>query len=290
MVKETKKLALLLEKQKRLEWDLDNDLPWEALATHLPLLPMDGLPLPESITANERLALSQFLGIMAIAAIAEHESILGVLKTRCMAGISPSMLPITEQFFKEESKHSAAFARYIRHFAQKQGIPISFLEKVLPKLGRKSWTTRAFVLNHSLGGNAIWHLVQATELESIDLYRYLKNSHETLEPLYLALNRLHYEEETRHISVPPLILARANGRKLDRKFSRWFHLFWAFRQFLRLGRLREIQAEHPFFKKTYSALQKLSLRQRLSLFYHIQIYIFSGRRLHTQLQGVTYEN
>jgi hypothetical protein len=287
MAEQAKKLEALLERQKNLEWDLDHDLPWESLNPSLPLLPLETLAVPSSLTSDERLALSQFLGLMAIAAIAEHENILGVIREKCTPRISASLLPLAEQFFKEEAKHSDAFFRYVSSFAQRLNIPMESLKKILPRLAESSWITRAFLVNHFFGGRAIWHLVQATELESIDLYRYLKTSGGVIEPLYFDLNRLHYEEETRHISVPPLILAAAKkdrGEKFDRKFARALHLIWAFFQFFRLGHLRSLRTEHPFFRDVHAAYQKMSFRQKLALFRHTQIYILGGRRLHTQLE------
>lgn len=287
-----KKLESLLTQQKAQEWNLDTDLDWGSFHSQLPLLPLKGLPIPITMTPQERLALSQFLGVVVISAIGSHESILGLLKEECTKNISEPLLPLTEQFFAEESKHSAAFSRYIALFAEKIAVRIESLRKVLPSLQRNSWVTGAFLVNQRLGGNAIWNLVQTTELESIDLYRYLESAREAVEPLYLELNRLHHEEETRHISVPPLILASLNGTRssFDRKFARVLHLVWAMRQLLRFRHLRSLQKESPFFSEVYAAFRKLSFAQKISIVQHIQLYLLSGRRLHTLLRGTSNEN
>ncbi len=285
------KYERILNEQRRHEWDAETDIPWTQLDVTRPLLPLDRLELGQALTCErERLVVSQFLGLVLIQAIAQHEAILGVIRDRCVASIvrrhelGPGATALLEQFFEEEAKHSGAFARYVSEFASVQGFPEATLTSLLPKYSRDSWFTKLFLLNSRLGGNAVWHLVHLTELESIDLFRYLRatDPDAQVEPVYFALNRLHYEEEVRHISVPPLVLNFSASRfwkNFNRRLAQTSHVLWSVVQLRRLGKLRHGASAHPFFTDLRSAYAKITWGQYLSVLRSLFTYIWSGRRV-----------
>jgi len=277
----------MLRTQKAQEWHIDGNVPWTKLDVRQPLMPTS-LFRHSTLTENEWVALAQLLGLMSIAAISQHEAVMGAIEQQSLNGVdlghesAGNLKPLLDQFFREESKHSEAFARYIELFAKQKGIDLSDLKRLLPQLPRTSWITRGFLFLNWLGGNAIWHLVQMTELESIDLYRFLLDSGANVEPLFLELNRLHYEEEVRHISVPALVL-QAKGpspaRRLNLVAARLLHSLWAIGQFRRLYQLRRLRHVHPFFAELYTGCTKLSFRLIASSLTSIHSYVLSGRRL-----------
>lgn len=282
----------MLQQQKENGWALDTDIPWNTLQISAPLLPLDLLfqKVP-GLTAEERLAISQFLGLMAVKAIAEHEHLLGVIQSQCTTRVaeavdaSEGMRPLMERFFEEEKKHSAAFSQYITEFTQKAGIAPSDLETVLPKFSANSLFTKFALLNNALGGNAIWHLIQITEHESIDLYRFLKETSVEIDPLYFTLNRLHYEEEIRHISFPPLVirLAKPKSQKFNQKFARLLHAVWMVTQFVRLRHISSLKNKHFFFNSLHSAQKKVKLRQCFSFLLNTGLVILRGQRFSVRI-------
>jgi hypothetical protein len=277
------------------EWDLERDVPWQAIDSQKPLIPLDSLfsKIP-GITPEERVALSQLLGLMTVKAIGEHEHVLSAIREHCERHVNPNVPNVEDlkllmnQFFSEEAKHSAAFARYVSTFAQDAGISLSDLNQILPTFSARSWFTKIILWNGRLGGNAAWHLMQLTEHESVDLFRYLKTIDNTIDPLYYNLHRLHYEEELRHISFPPIIIRQGNFRKstqqLNSRFARGVHAFWMLVQFMRLSHIHRLRNRHPFFAALQSAKQKIGWRRYLTFLFHAGNVVLKGQRFSTRIQ------
>lgn len=261
--------------QEEKQWDLERDLPWASLDATRALLP-DCRALADALTLTpaEELACSQLLGLMAVQAISEHEKILGVVRDLCwrrpLARIDAGddVVKLGEQFFKEEAKHSLAFARYVETFAQGRGIDAASLHAVLPSYRARSWSTAAFVLNSLLGGRAIWWLVMITEEESLALFRDIRSRKAEVEPLFFALNQQHFEEEIRHSSYAPLMLRMLGTSRADFLLAETLHRVWVLRQLLRLRRLGRSTETSGFYADLRSVLakfQRLPWRHRLAL-------------------------
>ncbi len=269
-----------MTQNKSLGWELEKDIDWKSLDTSKPLLPLEPLGVERfSLDKNQKLVLSQFLGLMAIRAIAQHEEILGVIRSQCTQRLNASA-ELT-RFFEEEAKHSAAFDKYVETFAKIQGIRIDSLKKILPRFSKHSWLTKIFLLNNAFKGDAIWQLVHITELESIDLYRFLRDSGMDLEPVFRELNRLHYEEEIGHISIPPMVLnsLRGSGKRTSSWFPRVLHALWGISQFRHLWHLKALRQEHVFFCDLDEVCKKISVIEMSGLFKAIYLYVISGKRI-----------
>lgn len=261
--------------QEEKQWDLERDLPWDAFETTRPLLP-DCRALAEALalTPAEELACSQLLGLMAVQAISEHEKILGVVRELCWRrplarlDAGEDVVKLGEQFFKEEAKHSLAFARYVETFARGRGIGVEELRAVLPSYRARSWSTGLFLLNSLCGGRAIWWLVMITEEESLALFRDIRSRKAEIEPLFYALNQHHFEEEIRHSSYAPLMLRMLGTSRLDFLLAEALHRVWVLRQLFRLRRLRrgsETSGFHAELRSVLAKFQRLPWRRRLAL-------------------------
>lgn len=272
----------LLQEEK--QWDIDTDIPWASLDPTKPLLPrVPAFTAALGLTADEELAFSQVLGLMAVQAISEHEKVLGAVKERCWTkplsgvGTPDDVAHLGEQFFREEAKHAEAFGRYVAGYAAALGVELADLKSILPTYDRDSLTTRLFALNSALGGRAMWWLVMITEEESLALFRRLRDAEGDVDPLFYELNRQHFDEEIRHMSYAPLMLRHLSSgawpfqryiMQFDYLTAEVLHVAWLLKQMTRLKRVHLLRAKHPAFARLSDVMRKfeaLSWTHRLGM-------------------------
>ena len=268
----------MLRLQEAKEWDLETDIRWDSHRVASPLLPeCDEIGFKYDMTGREKLVFSQFLGLMAVQAISQHERILADMQESCWRrpllkiNSNRDYIDLGEQFFKEEAKHSRAFAKYVEVFSSHQNIDLESLKSVLPEY-KFSWLAKIFKLNSILGGRAIWWLVMITEEESLSLFRKIRDYKGSVDPLFYQLNELHFQEEIRHTSYAPLMLRElTNGRgrllmKFDYILASTLHKIWIGSQIRRLKRISKLDKANPFFntlQDVYKKFRVLSLRKKV---------------------------
>ncbi len=112
-------LRAQIQSQKDHSWDLERDVPWEkGIDKECFLLPLDedSIVFPGA-SAEQRLALSQYTGLVINATISEMEAVIHKLKDSAWRSVlksypvNPEMIELGELFFSEEGKHSELFSR-----------------------------------------------------------------------------------------------------------------------------------------------------------------------------------
>lgn len=265
-------LANQIQRQLRHAWDLEKDLPWaDGIDFQRPFLPLDAdaIAFPGT-NPEQRLALSQFLGLVINSTISEMESVIHRLKDSAWQRtieqypVNPEMKKLGELFFSEENKHSAMFDRYNQIFCDTHGIPIEQMARLLPKAfgSRFLGMTQK---NANDGGMAFWWVVATVEEVSIQLYRDLDRHREAVDPLYYWLHRRHLEEESRHRNYAFLMLelyrqAQPTGlrallhRKLDLVLAQIFSAGWVLSELSKIFESEKMKDDHPFFATLASCL------------------------------------
>jgi hypothetical protein len=268
--------------QQKSSWDLSRDLNWDQFDISKPLFPLsNNFAEALQLTAQEQIALSQLIGIMAAQAISQHERVMQTAKESCWTkpaiqrAMDPDLKELGEEFFQEESKHADAFAQYVCRFADAKGLKSQDLQAYLPTYDEDSILARLMKLNSKLGGRAIWWLVMLTEEESVSIFKLLRRESANIEPVYLNLHRLHYEEEIRHMSYAPMMLrffskSASWMAKLVSTFDFAFmylaHATWVLLQFLRVKRLKSYSGSNAFLCDLQSVFRKIDAIPRASLF------------------------
>ncbi|MEW6056787.1 MAG: hypothetical protein AB1540_09240 [Bdellovibrionota bacterium] len=269
-------LIKMVELQKATQWDLEKAIDWQLpIDLNKPLVPLDekALFFPGA-GKEERLAISQMMGLVIAAAICEMEESLIRLRSvgwdqlAAKYPVNPEFVELGEQFFAEEEKHSEAFRRYLKKFADTAGIEFEVLREVLPVIES---TKTEFILrkNLELGGYSFWWIVAQVEQEFLLLYNALAPFKQSLEPLYFDIHRKHFEEEARHASFPYLLLELLITRsthplnlvhqKADLMVSQLLQAMWTVNSLSRLKKLKKIKQKHPLFDallKVYPLFEK----------------------------------
>jgi hypothetical protein len=259
------KIARLLYVQKARGIDFDRDINWsQSIDLSKSLLPLDtNAILFPNANPQQRLVISQLMGLIVAATISELEDVAIQLKIPTWENVlrkypvNPEIYELGKHFYEDEKKHSLAFKRYIDLFAESVNIDPADLKKFLPK-GSKSLTSKMYKLNSLAGGMAVWWLIAAVEEESILIFDYMKNMKEDVDPLYYQLHKCHHEEEVRHKSYASIMLqinqdfARSPQallfKKLDFIVAEVLNITWTFNQLLKIKQLKKLSNHHPFFK------------------------------------------
>ena len=196
------KLAKQITVQRKLNWDLEQDINWsqgvDMSKTFLPLGEIEEL-FPDA-SLEQFIALSQWLGLAVNCAISEAEDALPELKQKVWRDVldefpvNPEMYELGEMFFEEEAKHSKAFKRYQSTFCQSQGIDPEVLDLILPKYYGTFYQS-AVTSNALSGGHMFWWVVAEIEEVSISIYKNIHQDRELIDPLFYELHRKHLEEE-----------------------------------------------------------------------------------------------
>lgn len=258
-------MARQIQTQLKHAWDLEKSFDWSrSIDTQLPLVPLDEQAiLFPGAGQEERLAISQAMGLIIAACICEMEESLLRLRHECWdevharLPVNPEFRQLGDLFFEEERKHSTAFRRYMEKFAHALGIELQDLERILPRIER---TKSEFLLRRNIrgGGLSFWWIVAIVEQEFLNLHRCIHPFREKLEPFYVEIHRKHFEEEARHASFPYLVLellAERGGRrpmnflhvKGDLAFAQVLQTCWAVDSLRKVKNVRDLQHKHPFF-------------------------------------------
>lgn len=270
--------------QRRLAWDLESGIPWE-LGVDMGkfFLPLDecNIAFPGA-SAEQRLALSQFMGLVVNATISEMEDALPKLKSTGWANVlreypvNPEMTELGEIFFDEEAKHARAFNRYLDVFCNETGVDKPDLDALLPK-AFGSYFQKAITANALAGGHAFWWVVASVEEVSISLYEHVYKNRAHIDPLYYELHRRHLEEEARHanyaflmlnvINKRPASIRRLLHKKFDFVISQIVGAPWIITELYKFMNVKRLKGVHPFFDVLASCIplyEKLSRRELMN--------------------------
>ncbi len=264
-------LRAQIRSQLKHRWDIEKDIDWKTpvdTSRYLVPLDRDAVVFPGA-SAEQRLALSQLLGLLLNATIGEMED--AILKLRDVAWeqclrvrpVNPEMLALGDLFFEEESKHSATFARYIDKFCESTGVPKDALDQILPKIFG-SHLIKATQDNARKGGFAFWWIVAATEEVSVEVYRHLRAHEKSIEPLFYSIHRRHLEEEARHrnyaflmldlIYSQPGSITQKIRRKTDSLRAQALTTAWVLAEMTKVLEVGRLRNKHPFFEVITSCL------------------------------------
>lgn len=268
-----------LEKQASLQrdhtWDLETDISWSrGVDLSKYFLPLDAQSLVFPGLAKEaRRTLSQFLGIVVNATIAEMEGVIDRVRDPAWDNllrrypVNPEMRELGDLFFAEERKHARAFGRYIETFCATSGVKRESLERLLPK-AQGSRFLSVVRANAGQGGFAFWWVVAAVEEVSVQIYQMMHKHEAGIDPLYFQVHRRHLEEEARHKGYAFLMLELAQTspagwrekllRKTDLVLAQTLTAGWVMAELHKVYDARALKDEHPFFASLAQSLEHLA--------------------------------
>lgn len=275
-----------IARQKKHAWDLEKSIDWEKgvdASKYLLPIDQDAVAFPGA-SPEQKLALSQLLGLVINSTIAEMEDVITKLRDTAWMRVlksypvNPEMWELGELFFEEERKHSLAFARYNLMFAETLGIDPEKLDQIIPK-AYGSVFLKAVTANARSGGHAFWWVVASVEEVSIELYRQLHVHKHKIDPLFHEVHLKHMEEESRHHNYAFLMLEVINQRestlfqkwykKFDLLFAQFFQTGWILAELHKVFNAEKLKREHPFFEviagclPLFEKLSKVELAKRL---------------------------
>lgn len=254
-----------LKIQQDRAWDLERDFPWAGgidLSKPFAALDKQAMFFPQA-SYQQKVIISQYLGLVVASIISEFEVILTRLKKEAWDipskkyPVNPEFLALGEEFFIEEHKHSQAFERFIRLFAETVNVGYDELLSTLPRFNHQYLDT-LYKTNARLGGTGVWWVVAAVEEMSILIYMDLRKHQAELDPLYLTLHRRHFEEETRHASFAFMMLELLQNRnrqlhstlvkKTDFMVNELITINWLLSELVScLPQILRLRKRHPFF-------------------------------------------
>lgn len=264
-------LSLQINRQKKYAWDVDRDIPWNlGIDKSRYLLPLDenAIAFP-GIGQEQRLALSQLVGLIVNATIAEMENAIDRVRDHGWIDylrrfpVNPEMEALGALFFAEELKHARLFKRYNAHFCDQMGIEPDLLHRILPKLFGSRFID--IVTNNAKGGgHAFWWIVAIVEEASIKIFQQMTQDHKAIDPLFYEVHRRHTEEETRHCNFAFLVLDMIANRpfgfrelfhrKTDLILAQTISGSWLLIELQKIWRLKNLRTLHPFFSTLASCL------------------------------------
>jgi len=264
-------LVSQIKLQRKHMWNIEKDIPWEqGIDPTKYFLPLDkdAIVFPHA-NADQRLVLSQLMGLVINSTISEMEGVIHKLKDLAWEQIlrsypaNPEMWELGELFFKEEKKHSVAFARYIEMFCETTGIRNRHLDHILPK-AFGSIFQKAIIANAKAGGHAFWWVVATVEEVSIEIYKQMHHHKTAIDPLFYTVHRRHAEEESRHRNYAFLMLDLVRRRmpslqrffhkRTDLLFAQAFSTGWIVTELHKVFYTEKLSKAHPFFATVSSCL------------------------------------
>ncbi len=264
-------IAELTLLQKNKGWDLENSIDWKTpIDLNKLLVPLDenALFFPGA-SSEQRLVISQMMGLIIAASICEMEECLVRIKGLAFEKIlekhpvSPEFIELGEQFFEEENKHSKVFRRYLQKFSESANIELSELKSILPFV-ENTLTEKILRKNLEKGGTAFWWIVAEVEHEFLHLYHAIAPFKDKVDPLYYILHKKHFEEEARHAPFPylmlELLMTREQGPiqylrvKSDLISSQILQTIWTGNSLTKMKTMKKFATKHPFFQTFCSAL------------------------------------
>lgn len=298
-------LANQVASQKRFAWDLERDFDWKGgVDVTKPCLPLDhdAVAFP-GVSLEQRLALSQFFGLLVNSAIAEMEAVILRLKEVAWASplrnfpVNPEMEELGELFFIEEIKHARAFFRYNDRFCSQMGIDREAMDTILPK----AWGSRflkSVIENAKAGGTAFWWVVATVEEVSVEIYKELEKYRAAADPLYFMIHKKHLEEEARHRNYAFLMLevcdrarspfGRRVRSRMDLCLAQACSTSWGLSQLQKATRVKRLREEHPYFEVLASCLPLLQQLSWRDLFRRLFITApYFSVMLNTNFRGQT---
>ena len=295
--------------QKRHHWDLEDDIPWQlGIDLNRQFLPLDeaNIAFPGA-SAEQQLALSQLMGLVVNATIAEMEDALPKLKYAGWESVlksypaNPELIELGELFFEEEAKHARAFNRFLGLFCETTGIELNDLKSLLPQ-AFGSFFQRAVLANATAGGHAFWWVVSSVEEVSIEIFHHMQPFKQQTDPLFYELHRKHLEEESRHANYAHLMLTLVRNRnetflrkllkRTDFAFSQMVATPWVLSELAKFFEIKKFRHKHPFFEVLTSCLpllqsmpkQELVKRMFLAAPYVSWLLNPKHRRWHSKLK------
>lgn len=275
-------LGTLLLQQKRLAFDKEKDLPWsQGVDLTKPFVPLDfENRLFPQITTDEKLALSQYMGLMIAATFSEMEMTMQRLCQQSWRPLmekkspNPEMIDLGEEFFLEEAKHADIFQRYLDMTSQALGLDPEDLKNILPRVN-PGYVDRVIRNNSQLSGLLLWWIVATVEEESTLIFRQMKRAEGLLDPLYYTLHQKHFEEEARHAPYPFLMLELndtvASGlmtrlmQKTDFVVSQVLKIIWMIFELSKTVSILKFKNHHPFFFNLSTLLPKLGQNSLMTI-------------------------
>jgi len=269
------KLGNQAKSQRQHAWSLEQGINWsQGIDLSRPFLPLDvdAIAFPGA-NKDQRLALSQWMGLVINSTVSEMESVINMLRDTAWARvlrnypINPEMEELGVLFFEEEEKHSRAFNRYNQMFCDQAGIASEELASLLPRAWGSTFL-HATLKNAEAGGGAFWWAVATVEEVSIQLYKELHQSKAKVDPLYFELHLRHLEEESRHRNYAFLMLeVMERGRrgwkqsllaKTDLLTAQCFTTGWVLAELQKIYSVGQLRRRHPFFETLASCLPLLA--------------------------------
>ncbi len=290
-----RELRKQLEEQRRLAWDIESGIEWaQGIDLNRFFLPLDddSIAFPGA-SAEQRLALSQFMGLVVNSTIAEMETVAFRIRDVAWRAIldgfpvNPEMIALGDQFFTEEIKHAQMFARYVQHFAEEVGVDVHELDSILPKAYGSTFQT-AILRNAQRGGHAFWWVVALVEEEAVLLYQQMYRHRKVLDPLFYQIHKRHFEEESRHTNYAFMMLKLIRDRqenwrqqlhrRVDRIYSELFTTTWVLAELHKVFNVPTLAHRHPFFSTLASCIplmKELSWRELASRLFVSAPYVSS---------------
>lgn len=280
-------LSDALKRQQRLAFNLEKSIKWRrGIDIKKPLVPLDrfNIVFPRLTNAKQKLALSQFMGLVMAATFSETEKALGRLRKDAWHdlmqnyAVNPEMIALGEQFFAEEEKHSLAFDRYIDLFAHEIGVNPHELKNLLPTVG-SGLIERWFRHNARKDGLLLWWVVATVEEESVMIFRQMIPFRNELDPLYYELHKKHFEEEARHAPYAFMILDmclkqnKVLGRRLSLDFirSELVKIIWMVIELAKVRGVAKLRDRHQFFSSLDDLLKTIRLKDIPALAYRMLV-------------------
>ena len=264
-------LAEHLRLQERSAWDLETCVDWSMGAdANKFLLPLDDSSIAfPGASAEQKLALSQLMGLIVNATISEMEDCLPRLKksaweeTLRRYPVNPELVDLGEQFFIEEAKHAAAFKKYLHAFCKAADVSYEDVDTLLPKAFGSHFQS-SIIRNAKSGGQAFWWVVSNVEEVSINIFQGIYRNKADVDPLYFHLHRKHLEEESRHANYAFLMIKLMDheGRGLNRWWHRktdfaWAQLVaapWVITELYKFFKVKDLKHKSPWFEVLASCI------------------------------------
>lgn len=286
-------LAAHLKLQQKTAWDIDTCVDWSmGVDPGKFLLPLDDTSIAfPGASAEQKLALSQLMGLIVNATISEMEDCLPRLKKSAWDDVlrdypvNPELIALGEQFFEEEAKHAAAFKRYLNCFCQAMGVELDDLDLLLPK-AFGSFFQAAIIKNAQSGGQAFWWVVSNVEEVSINIFQGIHRSKSSVDPLYFHLHRRHLEEESRHANYAYLMINllkhQSRGwrgwwhRKTDFAWAQLVAAPWVITELHKFLKVKDLKHKNPWFDVLASCVplyEKMSTAEKIKRMFVAAPYV-----------------
>lgn len=277
-------LENLICQQKHMAFDEELSFDWNlGVDISKPLVPLDKNNIAfHNVTKEQRLVISQYMGLVMAATFSELEIAMQRLKDICWTpymhrySVNPEMIELGEEFFDEEAKHARVFQRYIDLFAKELGVEPETLKNLLPRVNQKV-IDKILAANAGLSGSSFWWIVATVEEESQLIFRIMKKHKKHLDPLYYQLHQKHFEEEARHAPYAFIMLDMINEshvslreqlvRKLDVIISETTKTLWMVFELAKIKNVKHLKNHHPFFKTLDELLPKLKEQSLTKMLY-----------------------